>query len=158
VSDNGAPIWQSWAASAIPDATGAIKSATGHGRGAILMPGGEVIRGDISWDYQRSPAPITTIPEHGCNDDVLTALPLPPTWTNRRLYGGALLAESPSLITRSATDLRDTLRTNGWQTTTLDTHATSIVIDASSSHATIRVFFVSNQHNGSDITIITVTP
>ena len=157
-SKNGAPLWQSWAASAIPDTTGAIQSATGHGTGKIFIPGGEVISGDISWDYQRIPTPTLTIPTKPCNDVILDTLTLPPTWTNRRMYGGALLAESASLPTRSATDLRDTLSTNGWQTTTLDTHITPIVMDASSNHATIRVFFGSNQNNGSDITIIAMTP
>ena len=157
-SKNGAPLWQSWTASAIPDATGAIQSATGHGTGKIFIPGGEVISGAISWDYQRIPAPTLTIPTQPCNDVVLDSLTLPPTWTNRRMYGGALLAESTQLPAQSATELRDTLRSNGWQTTTLDTHATPIVMDASSNHATIRVFFGSNQNNGSDITIIAVTP
>ena len=158
ISDNGAPIWQAWASSAIPDATGALQSATGHGNGPILIPGGDVIRGDISWDYQRIPAPAIAIPDHGCTDDVLAALPLPATWTNRRMYGGALLAESLQAPALSATDLRDTLDTSGWQTTTLDTHATPIVIQASSPSDTIRVFIVSNQNNGSDITVIAVTP
>ncbi len=157
-SQNGAPLWQSWAASAIPDATGAIQSATGHGTGKIFIPGGEVISGDISWDYQRIPAPPMTIPSQHCNDVVLDSLTLPPTWTNRRMYGGAFLAESPQAPARSATDLRDTLRSNGWKITTLDTHTTPIVIQASSQHDTIRVFVVSNQNSGSDITIIAVTP
>lgn len=157
-SQDGAPLWQSWAASALPDATGTIQSATGHGTGKIFIPGGEVISGDISWDYQRIPAPAITIPRHGCNDDVLTAIPLPRIWTNRRMYGGALLAESPQAPARSATDLRDTLSNNGWKTTALDTHTTPIVIQASSQHDTIRVFVVSNQNSGSDITIIAVTP
>lgn len=157
-SQDGAPLWQSWAASAIPDATGAIQSATGHGTGKIFIPGGEVISGDISWDYQRIPAPTLTIPTQPCNDVVLDSLTLPPTWTNRRMYGGAFLAESPQAPARSATDLRDTLNTNGWKITTLDTHTTPIVIQASSQHDTIRVFVVSNQNSGSDITIIAVTP
>ncbi len=157
-SQNGAPIWQSWAASALPDAAGAIQSATGHGTGKIFIPGGEVISGDISWDYQRIPAPPMTIPSQHCNDVILDTLTLPPTWINRRMYGGALLAESPQAPAHSATDLRDTLVTNGWQITTLDTHATPIVIQASSQSDTIHVFIVSNQNNGSDITIITVTP
>jgi hypothetical protein len=126
--------------------------------GSILIPGGEVIRGDISWDYQRSPAPIIATPDHGCNDDVLTALPLPPTWVNRRLYGSALLAESPQTPAQSATDFRATIQMQGWQITSLETHTSPIVIQASSRHDTIRVFVVSNQNNGSDITIITVTP
>ena len=157
-SQNGAPLWQSWAASAIPDETGAIQSATGHGNGKILIPGGEVIRGDISWDYQRTPAPAIRIPRHDCNDIVLDALVLPKNWINRRMYGGALLAESPYIPTRSATDLRDTLSSKGWQTTTLDTHTTSIVMDALSNQTTIRIFFAFNQNSGSDITIIAVTP
>lgn len=157
-SQDGAPLWQSWAASALPDATGAIQSATGHGTGKIFIPGGEVISGDISWDYQRIPAPSMTIPSQHCNDVVLDTLILPPTWTNRRMYGGAFLAESPQAPARSATDLRDTLNNNGWKITTLDTHTTPIVIQASSQHDTIRVFVVSNQNSGSDITIIAVTP
>ena len=157
-SQNGAPLWQSWTASALPDAAGAIQSATGHGTGKIFIPGGEVIRGDISWDYQRIPAPAITIPSHGCSDVVLDTLTLPPTWINRRMYGGALLAESPQAPARSATDLRDTLVTNGWQTITLDTHTSPIVIQAPSPSDTIRIFIVSNQNNGSDITIIAVTP
>jgi hypothetical protein len=157
-SQDGAPLWQSWAASALPDATGAIQSATGHGTGKIFIPGGEVISGDISWDYQRIPAPSMTIPSQHCNDVVLDTLTLPPTWTNRRMYGGAFLAESPQAPARSATDLRDTLSNNGWKITTLDTHTTPIVIQASSQHDTIRVFVVSNQNSGSDITIIAVTP
>ena len=157
-SQDGAPLWQSWAASALPDATGAIQSATGHGTGKIFIPGGEVISGDISWDYQRIPAPSMTIPSQHCNDVVLDTLTLPPTWTNRRMYGGAFLAESPQAPARSATDLRDTLNNNGWKITTLDTHTTPIVIQASSQHDTIRVFVVSNQNSGSDITIIAVTP
>jgi len=158
VSKNGAPLWQSWAASAIPDATGAIQSATGHGTGKIFIPGGEVISGDISWDYQRIPAPPLTIPSQPCNDVVLDSLTLPPTWTNRRMYGGALLAENTQSPALSATELRDTLSINGWKITALDTHTTPIVMEASSNHATIRVFFGSNQNNGSDITIIAVTP
>lgn len=158
VSDNGAPIWQAWAASAIADSNGIIQSATGHGNGPILIPGGDVIRGNVSWDYHRTVAPDITIPAHGCNDDVLTALPLPDSWVNRRMYGGALLAESPQAPAHSATDLRDTLVNNGWQITTLDTHTTPIVIQASSQSDTIHVFIVSNQNNDSDITIITVTP
>ena len=157
-SQDGAPLWQSWAASALPDATGAIQSATGHGTGKIFIPGGEVISGAISWDYQRIPAPSMTIPSQHCNDVVLDTLTLPPTWTNRRMYGGAFLAESPQAPARSATDLRDTLNNNGWKITTLDTHTTPIVIQASSQHDTIRVFVVSNQNSGSDITIIAVTP
>jgi len=157
-SQDGAPLWQSWAASALPDATGAIQSATGHGTGKIFIPGGEVISGDISWDYQRIPAPPMTIPSQHCNDVVLDTITLPPTWTNRRMYGGAFLAESPQAPARSATDLRDTLNTSGWKITTLDTHTTPIVIQASSQHDTIRVFVVSNQNSGSDITIIAVTP
>lgn len=157
-SQDGAPLWQSWTASALPDATGAIQSATGHGTGKMFIPGGEVISGDISWDYQRIPAPSMTIPSQHCNDVVLDTLTLPPTWSNRRMYGGAFLAESPQAPARSATDLRDTLRSNGWKITTLDTHTTPIVIQASSQHDTIRVFVVSNQNSGSDITIIAVTP
>lgn len=157
-SKNGAPLWQSWAASAIPDATGAIQSATGHGTGKIFIPGGEVVSGDISWDYQRIPAPPLTIPSQPCNDVVLDTLTLPSQWVNRRMYGGALLAENAQSPTRSATELRDTLSNNGWKITALDTHTTPIVMEASSNHATIRVFFGSNQNNGSDITIIAVTP
>jgi hypothetical protein len=74
------------------------------------------------------------------------------------MYGGALLAENTQSPAMSATELRDTLSTNGWKITALDTHTTPIVMEASSNHATIRVFFGSNQNNGSDITIIAVTP
>lgn len=158
LSENGAPVWQAWTASALPDATGVVYAATGRGTGKILIPGGEVIYGDISWDYQRIPAPTLAIPSQYCDEDVLITLPLPRNWRNRYMYGGALLVESPHPPARSATDLRDTLNTNGWLITAFDTRATPIVIQASATPNSIRVFFAPNPQNGSDVTIITITP
>ncbi|MFM7679341.1 MAG: hypothetical protein ACKO83_10895, partial [Roseiflexaceae bacterium] len=51
-SETGGAAWQQFAAHAERDAQGQLTSMTGRGRGKILLPGGDVVTGDMDWQYQ----------------------------------------------------------------------------------------------------------
>lgn len=150
----GGASWQRFTAQAKRDSTGQVTDMTGSGYGKILIPGGDVLTGDITWQYETAAdaSPITIPPR--CSDTVFAALPLPAQWQNRRPYGGAVLAESSQPLATAATDLVTFLATNGWEASVTQSDAQQVVIDATLHSDTVRLFLVSNPQSGVDLTMI----
>jgi hypothetical protein len=153
-SETGGAAWQQFSAHAERDAQGQLISMTGRGRGKILLPGGEVVTGDMDWQYQtRHDTTVIVLPPR-CSDAVYAEIPLPAHWQNRRPYGGAILAESTTSLATAAPELVTFLATNGWQSDVIQSDTQGVVIQAASQQDTIRLFLVANQQNGVDLTII----
>ena len=150
----GGSSWQQFDAQAQHDRTGQLTAMTGSGYGKILLPGGDVITGAVSWQYETDAdaRPITIPPR--CSDAVYAALPLPAHWQNRRPYGGALLAETQLPLTQAARELVTSLATNGWDASVTQSDAQQVVIDATTITDSVRLFLVPNTQGGVDLTVI----
>ena len=150
----GGASWQRFTAQAKRDHTGQLTAMTGSGSGKILLPGGEVVTGDITWQYETAAdSRAISIPPR-CSDSVYAALSLPASWQNRRPYGGAVLAESSQPLVPAAADLVAFLATNGWDASVTQSDAEQVVIDATLHSDTVRLFLVSNPQGGVDLTMI----
>ena len=153
-SDTGGAAWQQFSAQAERDAREQLTSMTGRGWGKILLPGGEVVTGDIVWQYQTRHDAMTVVLPPRCSDAIYADIPLPVHWQNRRPYGGAILAESATQLATAAPELVTFLATNGWQSDVIQADTQVVVIHAVAQQDTIRLFLVANQQNGVDLTII----
>ena len=153
-SNTGGATWQQFSAQAQRDAQGQLTSMMGRGRGKILLPGSEVITGDVVWQYQTYRDATAIVLPPRCSDAIYAEIPLPAHWQNRRPYGGALLAESTTPLATAAPELATFLATNGWQSNVIQADTTVVILQASSRQDTVRLFLVSNQQNGVDLTLI----
>lgn len=157
VSRSGGAPWQQFVAHAQRDSHGAVTAMTGRGFGKILLPGGSVINGHMTWEYTTTQVTLvpSTLPAR-CNDVLFADFPLPASWSNRRPYGGAFLAESELSLARAANELLTFLPAHGWDAQLTQRDQQSIVIQASHTHETIRLFLVSNEQSGVELTMIIV--
>jgi hypothetical protein len=146
--------WQRLQAQAQRNTAGQLTTLTGTGTGKLLLPGGDVIRGDIRWDYHTNDdRSAIVIPSH-CSDTVYASLSLPTSCQNRRPYGGAILAETTLPLAQVAPELVAWLITDGWQAHILQQDMQQVVIEASAQTATVRIFLATNSQLGVDLTMV----
>jgi hypothetical protein len=156
-STTGGAAWQQFAARAQRSSNGAVTAMSGHGIGKILLPGGVVVRGDVTWEYTTQTHPAPDVLPSRCADVIFADLPLPDSWYNRRPYGGAFLAENDMPLARATSELVAFLPAHGWDAHISQRSNQSIVIQASRADETIQLFLVSNTNDGVELTAI-VTP
>lgn len=159
-STQGGPAWSRFTAQAMTNSQGVLTSMTGQGQGKVLLPGGDVITADITWQYTTDAYPVTIVaPTMRCESQAFDDLSFPAVFGTSTSMGGALLFSASG----SLASFRDALVAH-WQ----DDGFTPVISAEQSQAVTIeiivaerqiiRAFLVQSSNQRVDITVIQIAP
>lgn len=156
-STQGGTAWSEFSAQAVTTTQHMLTQMTGHGRGKVLLPGGDVISADMTWRYMIDAYPVTVVaPEARCESQGFTGISFPEAFGTSTSMGGALLFRTAGTLT----SLRDALMTH-WQRSGLEPairaeNQQSITIEVVIDAHIVRAFLVHASTDAVDITVIRI--
>lgn len=158
-STQGGAAWQKFAAEASVDDQGALTRLHGQGQGKILLPGGDVIRADIEWDYIVESYPVmVAVPSQQCEAVGFNHITFPTTFGTATTMGGALLFVYAGTLAETQDALMQHWQSNGLAPQLTDQQPQSVIVDVAVHAQIIRAFLVQSDSDTTAITVITITP
>lgn len=158
-STQGGDAWSVFDAQAVTDNRGMLTKMDGQGRGKVLLPGGDVITADITWQYTTDAYPVTiVVPPMRCESQAFDDLSFPVEFGTSTSMGGALLFSASGSLELFRDALIDHWQNAGLNPVIRDQNQQSAIIEVTTETQIVRAFLVQVSAQRVDITVIQIAP